>query len=172
MASRLPPVDVVLAMNFSYWLFRERTTLRHYFERVRAGLADDGILFLDAYGGYDCIRVTKDRHKHGDFTYIWDQAAFDPITHYMRCHIHFRFPDGSSLRNAFTYEWRLWGLPEIKELLLEAGFACVTIYWQGTDEQTGEANGVFEPAEHGEADPAWIVYIVADKGNPAPEQPR
>ena len=161
MTANVPRVDAVLAMNFSYWLFRERDTLRSYFETIRGGLANDGIFFLDAFGGYDCIRVTKDRHKHGDFTYIWDQAAFDPITHHMRCHIHFRFADGSKLDKAFSYEWRLWNLPEIKELLHEAGFPAVTVYWQGTDEESGEADGVFEPAEHGEADPAWIVYIVA-----------
>ena len=155
-------LDVVLAMNFSYWLFQERATLRAYFESVRNSLAPGGIFFLDAYGGYDCIRETKDRHKYDTFTYIWDQAEFDPISHTMRCHIHFRFPDGSRLDRAFSYKWRLWGLPEIKELLEEAGFGPVTIYWQGTDEDTGEGDGVFEPATRGEADAAWIVYIAAE----------
>ena len=155
-------LDIVLAMNFSYWLFQDRQTLREYFETVRASLSPGGIFFLDAYGGYDCIRVTKDRHKYDSFTYIWDQAAFDPITHTMQCHIHFRFPDGSRLDRAFSYEWRLWGLPELTELLSEAGFGPVTIYWQGTDEETGEADGIFEPATQGEPDPAWIAYIVAE----------
>jgi len=157
------PADAVLAMNFSYWLFKERQTLKRYFQSVCNGLASDGIFFLDAYGGYDCNRVTKDHHKYEDFTYIWDQAEFDPITHHMRCHIHFRFPDGSRINQAFSYDWRLWGLPEIRELLAESGFDPVTVYWQGTDEESGEGDGCFEPAERGEPDAAWIVYIVAEK---------
>ena len=64
----------------------------------------------------------------------------------MRCHIHFKFPDGSRIKNAFSYDWRLWTLPEVQELLAEAGFDRITVYWQGTDEETGEANGEFEPA--------------------------
>jgi len=155
--------DVVLAMNFSYWIFKERAVLRQYFRNVYEGLADDGIFFLDAYGGSDAYREMRERTKYDDFTYIWDQARFDPITGEMVCKIHFTFPDGSRMKNAFTYDWRLWTLPEIRELLLEAGFRRVTVYWQGEDEDSDEGNGEFEPAEHGEADDAWIVYITAEK---------
>ena len=123
-----------------------------YFSSVRRALADDGIFFLDAYGGYDAHREMKDRHKFDGFSYIWDQAVYHPVTGYMQCHIHFRFPDGSRMNKAFSYEWRLWSLPEIQELLYEAGFSNVTIYWQGADEETGEGDGVFEIETEGEAD--------------------
>jgi SAM-dependent methyltransferase len=162
MQAQTEPADALLAMNFSYWLFQDRGSLRAYFERTRANLAEDGVLFLDAYGGSEAIRITRDRHKYDGFTYIWDQAFFDPITNHMRCHIHFRFPDGSRLDEAFSYEWRLWTLPEIREVLLEAGYARATVYWQGTDEETGDGDGVFEPAEEGEPDPDWIAYVVAE----------
>lgn len=157
------PVDIVLAMNFSYWIFKERELLRRYFRNVYEGLVDDGVFFLDAYGGSDAYREMRERTKYDDFTYIWDQASFDPITGDMLCKIHFTFPDGSRIKNAFTYDWRLWTLPEIREILLEAGFRRVTVYWQGDDEDSDEGNGEFEPAEHGEADIAWIVYISAEK---------
>ncbi|MEM7254702.1 MAG: class I SAM-dependent methyltransferase [Pseudomonadota bacterium] len=156
-------MDIVLAMNFSYWILRERAQLIAYFSSVREALNDDGIFFLDAYGGYDAYKETKDRNKFDGFTYIWDQAEYHPVTGYMRCHIHFRFPDGSRINRAFSYEWRLWSLPEIQELLTEAGFSNIVIYWQGADEETGEGDGEFEPETQGEADPAWIVYIVAEK---------
>ena len=161
--ARTDPMDAVLAMNFSYWIFKDRPRLRQYFRRVRNALVADGLFFLDAYGGYDSFRVMKDRHTCDGFTYIWDQAAYDPITGGMICHIHFKFPDGSWIKEAFSYDWRLWTLPEIREILGEAGFKDVTVFWQGTDEETGEADGVFEPAENGEPDPAWIAYIVAAK---------
>lgn len=137
--------------------------LRRYFKRVRDGLAGDGVFFLDAYGGHDAFKVMKDRHEYKKFTYIWDQAAYRPITGDILCHIHFEFADGSKLKRAFTYDWRLWTLPEIREILEEAGFSASTVYWQETDEETGEGNGVFTPSEEGEPDPAWIAYIVAEK---------
>ncbi|MCB1743932.1 MAG: class I SAM-dependent methyltransferase [Gammaproteobacteria bacterium] len=157
------PMDMVLAMNFSYWLFRDRQTMRRYFRSVHKSLVEDGIFFLDAYGGYECYKPSRERTQHKGFTYIWDQASYDPISGEMDCYIHFRFPDGSRLDKAFSYSWRFWHLTELREILAEAGFPKVDIYWQGTDEETGEGNGEFTVAEVGEPDPAWIVYIVAQK---------
>lgn len=159
----LEPVDLLLAMNFSYQCFKERGTLRQYFECARKALCDDGVMIMDAFGGYDAIREMTERTEHKKFTYIWDQHRYDPVTGEILCYIHFSFPDGSKLKRAFTYDWRLWTLPELREILLEAGFQRVTVYWQGTDEETNEGNGVFEPAEHGDADPAWICFISAEK---------
>ena len=156
-------MDAVLAMNFSYWVLHTRAGLRRYFENVRDALVEDGIFFLDAYGGYDAFREMKETTENDGFTYIWDQARYDPITGRNRCHIHFRFPDGSRIKDAFVYEWRLWTLPEIREVLEEAGFRDVTVHWQGTDAETGEGDGKFAPAEHGEADAGWITYITALK---------
>ena len=53
-------------------------------------------------------------------------------------------------------------MPEVRELLAEAGFAKSTVYWEGSDED-GDGNGVFEPEERGEADAGWIAYIIAQK---------
>jgi hypothetical protein len=154
--------DIILAMNFSYYLFLDRSGLREYFRNARAGLVDDGILFLDAYGGYEApMEIIEPRDCDG-FTYIWEQASFNPIDSLMNCLIHFEFPDKSRLDSAFSYHWRLWTLPEIKEILLEAGFERVTIYWEGTDEDTNEGNGIYEPSETGDADPGWVCFIVAE----------
>jgi len=154
-------LDLVIAMNFSYWIFEDRETLRHYFQSVRESLADDGMFLIDVFGGQEAYDTCKESRKVGNFTYIWEQADFDPITSHAVCHIHFKFRDGSRLNRAFTYEWRLWTIPELRELLAEAGFSSSTVLWQGTDEETGEGNDVFEPAERGEPDPAWIAYIQA-----------
>lgn len=157
------PIDAVLAMNFSYYLFTTREQLRAYFQRVLESLDDGGILFLDAFGGYEAHQELEERTEYDDFTYVWDQASFNPINQHMTCRIHFEFPDGSELANAFVYHWRLWTLPEVRELLLEAGFARATVYWEGTDEETGEGDGIYTPSEHGDADAGWICYIVAEK---------
>lgn len=163
LSSDLEAADLLLAMNFSYQCFKDRAMLRRYFECAYKALTQDGVMIMDAFGGYEAIREMTERTEHKKFTYIWDQHRYDPITGEILCHIHFSFPDGSKLKRAFTYDWRLWSLPELQEILTEAGFQRVTVYWQGTEEDTNEGNGVFEPAEHGEADPAWICYISAEK---------
>ena len=162
LAVKTDPVDIVLAMNFSWQIFEERAVLRNYFASVRDSLGDDGILFMDSFGGYDAYREIEEKTRHKGFTYVWEQASFDPMSGHMVCRIHFHFNDGSKLKNAFTYEWRLYSLPEIREILLEAGFANVTFYWQGWDEDD-EPDGNFVPATKGEADPGWICMISAEK---------
>jgi hypothetical protein len=157
-----PPVDILVAFNFSYFIFDARDKLRDYFARARAALVDDGVFFIDLFGGSEAQDEMKEKTKHKGFTYIWHQAKFHPVTNHIRCHIHFRFPDGSKIKKAFTYEWRLWSAPELREVLLEAGFRKANVYWEGEDEH-GEGNGEFKPNEKGEADPAWIAYIVAEK---------
>jgi len=160
---RTDPVDSVLAMNFSYFLFKTRETLVRYFRRVHHALVDDGIFLLDAYGGSDAFREITEKRRVGGFTYIWDQAVYNPVTGDVLNHIHYRFPDGSEMKKAFTYDWRLWTLPEIQELLCEAGFREVTVYWEGTDEETGEGDGEFKATRRGEACEGWIAYLVAEK---------
>ena len=166
LATDTEPPDLILAMNFSYWLLRDRPGLLTYFRRIHQRLAEDGVLFLDAYGGYDAFRaIEEERQIEGDglrFTYVWEQADYDPVTGHLVCHIHFRFPDGSALERAFSYHWRLWTLPEIRELLAEAGFGRVQVHWQGWDEN-GEPDGVFVPVERGEAEAGWICYLTAEK---------
>ncbi len=157
------PPDVVVAMNFSYQVFKTRERLGGYFRAVHAALAEDGVFFLDAFGGYEAFQEIKEQTRHKGFDYIWEHARYNPISGEILCHIHFRFPDGSKLKKAFTYDWRLWTLPELQELLREAGFARVTVYWEETDEATGDGTGVYSPATVGDADPGWVCFIVAEK---------
>ena len=158
--------DIISAMNFSYWLLQDRALLKQYFQSVHAALKEDGVFFLDAYGGYDSHKEIVEEREIDDggkgFTYIWEQAAFNPITHAMQCRIHFAFPDGSEMRNAFSYHWRLWTLPEVRDLLAECGFRHVTVFWQGWDKH-GEPDGDFKPAVNADADAGWICYLAAEK---------
>jgi hypothetical protein len=157
-----PPVDTVLATNFSYFIFKTRRQMKRYFKHFLDGLVDYGIFILDAYGGSDSFVEMKEPREVDGFTYVWDQAHYNPITGDVINHIHFRFPDGSRMKRAFTYEWRLWTLPELQEMLREAGFSDAVVYWEGTDED-GEPNGEYAPSRVGEADAGWVSYIVALK---------
>lgn len=160
-------VDCVLAMNFSYWLFMTREEMLAYFRAVRESLAEGGVFFQDFYGGYEAMKETTERRRcnlkgRGRFTYVWDQHRFEPISGRMDCRIHFEFPDGSTMKDAFLYSWRLWTLPELREVLADAGFRKTTVYWEG-DDGKGGGNGVFKPAKKGDADPAFICYVVSEK---------
>ena len=163
---RGPRADVLIAFNFSYFVFKQRAELLHYFRRARAHLADPGIFVCDLYGGPESQEEKVETRKHDGFKYLWDQNRFDPITHHAENLIHFEFSDGSRLRRVFHYDWRLWMLPELRDLLDEAGFDAADVYWEGTDLERNEPNGVFSLRESAPDDPAWIAYVVAVKRAP------
>lgn len=158
-----PKADVLAAQNFSYWIFKTRDELRAYFEVARQNLAEDGIMVLDLFGGSECyVENDPDARKYKGFKYRWEMDEFDPISHDVRHYIHFDFKDGSHLEKAFVYEWRFWTIPEVRELLAEAGFSATRVYWEGEDED-GEGNDEYESVDKATCDPSWIAYVVAEK---------
>ena len=159
--ARAPRADILVAFNFSYWVFKRRDQMRAYFQAVRRGLDANGLFMLDIFGGSEAFEECRERTEFRNFTYVWDQASYDPISGDYLCHIHFTFPDGSKIKRAFSYDWRLWTLPELRDLLDEAGFRRTTVYWEQTGSD-GEGNGEYAPAERGDADPAWIAYVIAE----------
>jgi hypothetical protein len=168
-----PLVDVAVGFNFSYWCFETREGLRRYFEAARAGLVAGGILYLDAYGGTEVAMPDINEREVVDddgiindgepFTYAWEQLDYDPLTGHMNCAIHFAFEDGSRIDRAFSYSWRVWNLPELRELLIEAGFTKVR-FWAESEDQDGEGTGVYEETETLDNEGVWWVYISAENG--------
>ncbi len=156
----VPPVDVVAAQNFSFNCFKSRADLQLYFEAALAGLKPEGLFILDCFGGPDAQRMGEEVTRYEQFAYVWDQARYDAITSECVYHIHFRFPDGSQLRKAFSYEWRLWTIRELREVLAEAGFASSEVYWEGATPE-GEGNGIYTKRESATNEDAWLAYIVA-----------
>jgi SAM-dependent methyltransferase len=159
-----PQADIVAAQNFSYCIFKERDALRAYFKAAYRQLGSRGVFILDLFGGYESIQDGReDVTGYDGFAYVWEQARFDPITHDGDFYIHFRFPDGKEIRRAFAYHWRLWTIPEVREILAEAGFQRSDVYWEDTDSESGDGSGVYRRRKHGESDPAWNAYIVGVK---------
>jgi hypothetical protein len=158
-------------MNFSYCIFKTRDALRDYFQVALNGLKDDGILILDLFGGTETIDILEEEREideDDDVTYVWDQDYYNPITHEMTCFIHFHFSDGSKINKAFEYNWRLWSIPEIRELLEEAGFSKSRVYWEkyvdsDEDDDELEGTGEYYETEEVENQESWIIYIVAEK---------
>ena len=161
-----PQVDVLAAQNFSFWIFKTRQEVVSYFRAARANLSASGIMVMDMMGGGDCYiegQVDKRRIKKGKngFKYHWKQVSYNPVNHDCSFSISFRFQDGSKLKDAFEYHWRFWSIPEVCEMLEEAGFSESHIYWE--EEEDGEETGDWVRTMVAESSPCWIAYIVAVK---------
>lgn len=152
--------DVAMAFNFSYFTFKARADLKKYFQSVRRSLKSDGMFLLDHYGGPETQDALVEETRHKDFVYLWEQCRYNPIDASITNHIHFRFRDGSMLKKAFSYDWRLWQLMELKDLLVEVGFEHLDVYWEGEDGEGG-GNGIFRVRSKAPNDPCWNAYLVA-----------
>lgn len=152
--------DIIAAFNFSYCIFKTRDALVDYFRRARAGLSGPGMFIMDIHGGVETTIETDEETEHKDFTYVWEQAIFDAVNGFGKRYIHFRFKDGTEIHRAFTYDWRIWTLPEVKDCLVEAGYSRVDVYWEGADED-GDGNGIFRKVKRADEEDSWISYVVA-----------
>lgn len=166
-----PKVDVVAGLNFSYGVFKDRQTLGRYFRQVRKSMRPGGIFFVDAFGGTETMSEMEEKRpipaskvfdgvKIPKFTYIWEQAHFNCVNHDILCYIHFKLKDGTKIKRAFTYDWRLWTLPELQELMLEAGFASTEVYLEGWDEEADDTDGIFRRRTYFENQDGWVGYVV------------
>jgi hypothetical protein len=159
---------MIAALNFSYMVFHDRPTMLQYLTNAKESLQPGGLMVMDIWGGSESQVLQEEQREIensadkdiGNFTFIWDQDTFDPFTHFYTTRIHFSFTDDSEIRNAFVYDWRLWTIPEIRELMAEAGFQDIHVLWEGTDPETHEGTQTYHRAEKGDADLAWIAYIV------------
>ncbi len=160
-------VEVVGAYNYSYQIFRERKVLLQYFRAVHRSLVNDGLFVLDVLGGHETTSPRIERRRvAGGWTYIWEQVRYNVVDAGFLCHISFEFKDGTALRRAFTYDWRNYSLPELKDILQEAGFVGVDTYWEGTDETGRGGSGKFTRVSRAPNEAVWSAYLVAKKSPP------
>ena len=160
--TNLPKANIIGVFNFSYFIFKERKTLKRYFSNCLKCLKSKGIFVLDCFGGSGCYESNEEEEKHKDFTYFWDQENFDPISHNAMFRIHYKRRGEKKRKNVFSYDWRMWGIPEIRDLLDEVGFRKSHVYWEGNNKH-GEGNGKFRRSTKGEECESWIAYIIAEK---------
>ncbi|MBF0301241.1 MAG: class I SAM-dependent methyltransferase, partial [Oligoflexia bacterium] len=98
---------------------------------------------------------------HDDFIYHWDCDKFNPITNEGLYKIHYtKSKENKKYENVFVYDWRLWSIAELKEILIEAGFSKVYCYWEGDDENGG-GDGNFVITDIGENCDSWNCYLLA-----------
>lgn len=153
--------DIAVAMNFSYFIFQTPELLGRYFSNVRKSLNPKGIFLLDLFGGSLCYSANEESTRKKGFTYYWHQESFEPVSNRAKFAIHFKLKGRPKTRRVFTYDWRMWTIPELREALAIAGFKRTHVYWEGTTAQGG-GNGVFRRTEKGEDCQSWIAYIAAE----------
>ena len=163
LTAQTPEVDMIVALNYSYSVFHARTELLLYLKKARKALIRDGLFILDVHGGSSVPIEDREVWNLKRFQYVWDVSKFDPVTHRMICKIHFAFPDGTHYKNAFVYDWRLWTLPELRELFDAAGFRNIHVLWEGTDPRTNMGNGILRRVQEGHAESAWYAMVVGQK---------
>ena len=156
-----PKPDLRVAQNFSYWVFKRRNDMLDYFQIARASLAEGGLFVIDLYGGPEAQEERTERRRLTGFNYVWDQHRYWPGTGDYQAHIHFEFRDGTKLTRAFSYDWRLWHLGELEDLLYDAGFARVDRYFEGSDASGRGGNGIFRAGTRGDNCASWLAYLVA-----------
>ena len=155
--------DVVVAFNFSYFVFKKRRELVDYFKKVYTGLEEDGMFVVDIFGGTECFQELEEETEHDGHNYIWDCDRYNPITSEILYYIHFKDKKNNVMyRKAFTYDWRHWNIREVIEAMEEASFSGVRAYWEEDDGQ-GEGNGEFYESTKEENCESWVAYIVGLK---------
>lgn len=151
--------DITVAFNFSYYIFKKRNELLNYFKKVRQGVKDDGVFLLDIFGGSNSYEPLVEETEHDKHSYYWDLEKFNPLTNEVLYYIHFK-KKGKKYKRVFTYDWRMWSVQEIREILEDAGFSKVVTYWEG-DGDDGEGDGKFYQSTDEENCESWVTYIAA-----------
>ncbi len=158
--------DIIFVGNFSIGYIRDRRTLVNYLASSRSRLRSGGVFVCDTYGGASAFQLGSVERTHiaPDGTvvkYLWRQDHANPLTSRVRTSLHFRvIRDGEVIADhpdAFTYDWRLWSIAELREAMTEAGFAATEVYARIDLTPDSRPHAVVDAAELGET---WFVCVV------------
>ena len=160
--------DVIWAGNFSIGELHTRQDLLAYLGHARSRLKPGGLFACDLYGGESAYASGSFDVEHAlpdgrVVVYTWEQRSADPLTGRVRNAMHFEVRRAGAieqtLRDAFTYDWRLWGVPELRDALAEAGFTAVAVYARTPDAVDDAGTVYLRPIET--VDASFDVIIAA-----------
>ncbi len=164
--------DMIAALNFPIGYWHTRPDLLRYLTLSRRRLREHGALLIDTYGGRSAFTTGTTRKRlrapaGQRITYEWEQRQADPVSGLVHNAIHFTINGAAAgrprtLRNAFTYHWRLWSIPELTDAMHEAGFTRVDVYDRLGDAIDSDGNLYVRPVQPGEPlDDDWVAYLAA-----------
>lgn len=165
---RTRPVDLITVSNFSIFFLKQRKDMLAYLKNCHATLKSKGAMIFDILGGEELPQSVEDvsDFKLADGTkakYYWEHAKFNPITNEAMFYIHYKVKGQKKMNRVFSYDWRIWSISEFRDLLMEAGFDDVEVYWEGDDPRGSGGNGVFSKVTKAKSCPIWLAYIVGIK---------
>ncbi len=174
--------DVIAALNFALCELHKRRWLMTYLRGALYRLKAGGVLVADLYGGAGAwapgVSEKLVATGAGPVKYRWEQREADPVSGMVRNAIHFVLPAPSggggklseksrTFEDAFEYDWRLWGIAELREAMLDAGFAATEVYTTCGDGIDGEGNLYVhpfatdeEPGDPEELGENFVAYVV------------
>lgn len=162
-------VDIILAENFSFFVLKQRKELLDYFKACYRSLDKNGVFVLDVIGGAGFVdtprverrfnRVAKPRAgMPKTFTHTWNQRHYDPATAFGLYTIGFEVGK-KKIPDAFSYDWRVWTVPELRDCLADAGFDEVKLFWDGENKKPSLKEVVTIPNEW----ECWLSVLVGVK---------
>jgi len=169
----IDPADILFVGNFSIGYHHTRAELITYLKKAHARLEkSNGIFLCDTYGGENAYTLGGVHRPTpmGDgrlCRYTWEQRDADPLTGMVTDVIHFRIEHAGTITeeydDAFTYHWRLWSVPELRDAMREAGFKQVQCYSKLPDAIDDEGNAYINPIQdpQEELEESFIVLIAA-----------
>ena len=134
--------DVVAALNFAVCELGDRSSLLTYLRHTLLRLGVGGVFVCDVYAGADAL-------SEGDFErdvpfeptpshpidapaapvrYTWSQLEADAVRSRVRNAMSFALADGRRFDDAFEYDWRLWGVAELRDAMRDAGFPRTEVH--------------------------------------------
>lgn len=168
-------VDIIAGFNFAMCELHDRTKLIVYLRSAKKRLKPGGVLIADLYGGPGSLTPgTATRRvptECGTLVYRWEQRRVDPVTARVINAIHFVLPgrgpaEARTFSDAFVYDWRLWTVAELRDAMLEAGFASTEIYTSYGDAVDSDGNLYvrpfatdFEPGDPDELGENFVAYV-------------
>ena len=117
---------------------------------------------MDIFGGTDSeeLEVIEREIENNDqltpFTFEFERKSFNPVTRRSEYGIHFKHPDGTQLIDAFEYDFRMWTIPELRDVLSEAGFEQTFVFWEDPEEEN-----FYRLTEDEENTVHWNAFVVA-----------
>lgn len=182
--------DIIYTGNFSIGEIHDRPGLVDYLRNTRrrlapgeAGNGGGGVFVCETYGGESAFLTGSVERTHEipatgqaparEIVYTWEQRQADPLTGRVVDVLHFREVAGAEtiadFPDAFVYGWRLWSVPELRDAMLEAGFARTEVYAQLPDAVDDAGAAYARPIENPdeELDDSFIVCIAARVASPA-----
>jgi hypothetical protein len=170
-----PAPDVVYAGNFSIGELGDRTELLDYLRGVAGRLGPGGVFACDVYGGESAYMIGSAERPEpgpdgGTIVYTWEQREADPLTGRVVNALHFEVLDAEdaslgTMADAFVYRWRLWGVPELRDAMRDAGFRSTEVHAR-VPEAVDEADVAYvRPIEDpAELEDSFDVLIVGRLG--------